>query len=62
MSAKSRLPFGVRHSPKLFEQGGPPLAAPAGLPRTTSTREPVRRAESTHRTPLGPPNGRAARR
>ncbi|MDC0773158.1 type I polyketide synthase [Streptomyces sp. HD] len=34
------------------------LAAPDESPRTTSTRASARHAESTHRTPLGPPCGR----
>jgi xylan 1,4-beta-xylosidase len=46
--APSRRPA---RSPELFEQGGPPLAAPAESPSTSSTRS-GRHAESTHRTPL----------
>ncbi|WSJ91424.1 hypothetical protein OG430_38180 [Streptomyces sp. NBC_01304] len=55
-------------APKLFEQGGPPLAAPAESPSTSgpSTGTSGRHAESTHRlqTPAapqraqGPPSGR----
>ncbi|MFF5982979.1 SDR family oxidoreductase [Streptomyces olindensis] len=48
-------------SPKLFEQGVPPLAAPGEHPSTTSTRASARHAESTHRTPQGPPSGRTTR-
>ena len=47
--APSRRPA---HSPKLFEQGIPPLAAPTESPSTSSTRASGRPAESTHRTPL----------
>ncbi|MFB7497632.1 S8 family serine peptidase [Streptomyces sp. NPDC056161] len=47
--APSRRPA---RSPKLFEQGGPPLAAPAESPSTSSTRTSGRHTESTHRTPL----------
>ncbi|MFF5013323.1 ATP-binding cassette domain-containing protein [Streptomyces sp. NPDC001165] len=45
-------------SPKLFEQGGPPLAAPGPDTSTSSTRARVRHAESTHQTTQGPPSGR----
>ncbi|UXY27149.1 dihydrodipicolinate synthase family protein [Streptomyces sp. HUAS TT20] len=58
-------------SPKLFEQGGPPLAAPGTDPSTSSTRACTRHAESTlpqaldcaraggtPMTPQGPPSGR----
>ncbi|MFJ1654477.1 MFS transporter [Streptomyces sp. NPDC088337] len=47
--APSRRPA---RSPKLFEQGGPPLAAPAESPSTSSTRTSGRHTEGTHRTPL----------
>ncbi|MFB7116098.1 type I polyketide synthase, partial [Streptomyces sp. NPDC056291] len=47
--APSRRPA---RSPELFEQGGPPLAAPGETPSTSSTRASARHAESTHRTPL----------
>ncbi|MER5216789.1 non-ribosomal peptide synthetase [Streptomyces sp. NPDC002838] len=36
----------------------PPLAAPGESPSTSSTRASARHAESTHRTPPGPPSGR----
>ncbi|MFJ5156009.1 SDR family NAD(P)-dependent oxidoreductase, partial [Streptomyces sp. NPDC088353] len=47
--APSRRPA---RSPELFEQGGPPLAAPAESPSTSSTGTSGRHTESTHRTPL----------
>ncbi|MFF4792635.1 glycoside hydrolase family 13 protein [Streptomyces sp. NPDC001276] len=57
--APSRRPA---RSPELFEQGGPPLAAPLESPSTSSTRASGRHSpelfeqgvppESTHRTPL----------
>src|SRR4051794_10097242 len=48
--APSRRPA---RSPKLFEQGGPPLAAPAESPSTSSTRTSGRHAGSTLPQALG---------
>jgi peptide/nickel transport system ATP-binding protein len=49
---------GVREVPPAPRRPARPLAAPVEHPRTTSTRASVRHAESTHRTPQGPPSGR----
>ncbi|MFH9004188.1 phosphotransferase family protein [Streptomyces afghaniensis] len=49
---------GVRKVPPAPRRPARTLAAPAEHPRTTSTRASGRHAESTHRTPQGPPSGR----
>ncbi|WP_232838717.1 dipeptide ABC transporter ATP-binding protein [Streptomyces geranii] len=55
---RTRLLGRVRKVPPARRRPARPLAAPGEAPRTTSTRDSARHAESTHRTPPGPPSGR----
>ncbi|MGW3018011.1 hypothetical protein ACWC9V_18440, partial [Streptomyces longwoodensis] len=48
----------VRKVPPAPRRPARTLAAPGGHPSTASTRVSARHAESTHRTPQGPPSGR----
>ncbi|MFF8931174.1 thiol reductant ABC exporter subunit CydD [Streptomyces longwoodensis] len=48
----------VRKVPPALRRPARTLAAPGEHPSTASTRVPARHAESTHRTPQGPPSGR----
>ena len=48
----------VRKVPPARRRLARTLAAPCEAPRTTSTRDSARHAESTHQTPPGPPSGR----
>ncbi|MGW5771613.1 S8 family serine peptidase [Streptomyces longwoodensis] len=51
----------VREVPPALRRPARTLAAPGEHPSTASTRVSARHAESTHRTPQGPPSGRTTR-